>query len=102
VTDERTPTARYRRGRRVSFWLPDEEADTLEQLAAALATSTGRATLTRVLRQALDELSVDMFDRREQQVPIVTERRTTVGRRTYDRARLLPPLAEALRRHRST
>lgn len=50
------------RGRRVSLWLPDQEATELERLRDELATSTGRATFTRVIRQALDALSLEVFE----------------------------------------
>lgn len=52
-----------RRGRRVTVWLPVEEADELERLRDELATSTGRATLARAVRTALDALSLEISER---------------------------------------
>jgi hypothetical protein len=95
---------RYRRGRLLAVWLTEAQAEDLDAMCEEFATSTGRASISRIVRQALDELAVDALDRRRTDDPVPVDRRTSAGRRAYDESRALvqPWLVDARRRRRST
>ncbi len=75
------------KGRKVVAYLEETEFAELERLRDALATSTGRATITHVIRESLGTLALEIFDRRQRTEPVEIDRRVSPGRRRADEAR---------------
>ncbi|MCA1562179.1 MAG: hypothetical protein LC753_11100 [Acidobacteria bacterium] len=103
LTFEHSSTGPQRLGRRITLWLsPEEERDLLEA-SAAFATSTGKASISAIVREALSALVHETAeDRRQRQEPIVRDRRSSAaGRRSYDKIimQLDPKTAQLARTH---